>query len=365
MTNLKDIYYLEGKIPINLIREPFCLKCMNQVDEGLTLCSSCSSLLDIVKEWYFNKVKALGVHNAYPIGDYKVSINILSELISLLKFKKGEIFKKYAGKLLADGLSYIFVQNIDLFKNTAYITIPPKFSREEKNQCIYIVNPFLKKLKKLGFKLVNIIEKTTKLKDTGKNKDKNLEERFTDIKGTHQIEVKDLHGKNVLIVDDVFTVGSTVWDLSRALKEVNAGEINILVAGRHMLFGKWPVPGLIDSKELNFDYLIIYFSNLDIDRDYRKVRNVKLKTLRMRNHETIVSVIAGSGQDYNLSIDLKNRIITHDCPNYINERKKIKKFCKHITKAFLDIKKESGEQYVTNILKSMYLNLDEWEFESD
>ena len=85
----------------------------------------------------------------------------------------------------------------------------------------------------------------------------------------------------------------------------------------------------------------------------------------MRNHETIISVIAGSGQDYNLSIDLKNRIIKHDCPNYINKRKRSKKFCKHITKVFLDIKEEFGEQYTTNILRSMYIHLDKWEFESD
>ncbi len=364
MTNLKDTYYLEGKIPIRLIQEPFCLKCMNQVEKGLDLCLNCSLPPDIVKEWYFNKVKTLGIYHAYEIGNYKIPINILSELISLLKFKKGEKFKKYAGKLLADGLSYIFTQNIDLFENTAYITIPPKYNRDEKNQCIYLVNPFLKKLKKLGFNLESIIEKTFKLKDTGKNKGKTLEERFNDIQGVHKIDVNDLQEKDVLIIDDVFTVGSTVWDLSRALKEINAGEINILVAGRHMLFDKWPIPELMSSKELCFEDLITYFSRLDVDRENRKIKNVKLKTRGMVNSETIFSVIAGSRQDYNLLIDLKNRIIKHDCPNYINKRMKSMKFCKHITKAFLDIKEISGEPYTTSILRSMYMHLDKWEFKS-
>ena len=365
MTNLKDTYYLEGRIPIRLIQEPFCLKCMNQVEKGQDLCAICSSPPDIVKEWYFNEVKALSIYHAYEIGNYKIPINILSELISLLKFKKGERFKKYAGKLFADGMSHIFMQKVDLFENTAYITIPPKYNREEKNQCIYLVNPFLKKLKKLGFILQSIIENTIKLKDTGKNKGKTLEERFNDIQGVHQIEVENLHEKDVLIIDDVFTVGSTVWDLSRALKEVNAGVINILVAGRHMLFNEWPIPELMWSKELSFEDLIMYFSRLDMDREIRKIKNVKLKTLDRVNSETIASIITGSGQDYNLLIDLKNKIVKHDCPNYINKRAKNKKFCKHITKAFLDIEEEFGEQYTTKILKLIYLHLDKWEFESD
>lgn len=365
MTNLKDTYYLEGKIRIRLIQEPFCLRCMNQVGEGLDSCSICSSPPDIVKEWHFNKVKTLGIYNAYPISNYKVPINILSELIFLLKFKRGKEFKQYAGELLADGLSYIFTQNVDLFKNSEYITIPPKFNREEENQCNYLVNPFLRKLKKMGFNLENLIEKTVKLKDTGENKEKELEKRFNDIQGVHKIEVNDLQEKDVLIIDDVYTVGSTVWDLSRALKEVNAGEVNILIVGRHMLFDKWPIPELINLKDLSFEDLIIYFSRLDIDRDNRKIKKVKIKTLDMVNSETIISVIAGSEQNYNLFIDLKNRIIKHDCPNYINERMKSKRFCKHITKAFLYIKEKSGEQYTTNILRSMYIHLDKWEFKSD
>lgn len=338
---------------------------MNQVEEGLDLCSICSCPPNIVKEWYFNKVKTLGIYNAYPIGNDVVPINILSELIFLLKFKKGEKFKKYAGKLLADGMSHIFIQNADLFENTAYVTIPPKYNREEKNQCIYLVNPFLRKLKKLGFNLESIIENTFKLRDTGKNKGKTLEERFNGIQGVHQIDIENLQEKDVLIIDDVFTVGSTVWDLSRALKEVNAGVINILVAGRHMLFNEWSIPELMWSKELSFEDLIMYFSRLDMDREIRKIKNVKLKTLDRVNSETIASVITGSGQDYNLLIDLKNKIVKHDCPNYINKRAKNKKFCKHITKAFLDIEEEFGEQYTKNILKSMYINLDKWEFESD
>jgi predicted amidophosphoribosyltransferase len=365
MTNIKDKFYLEEKIPIGLIQEPYCLKCMNQVEEGSDLCLNCSSQLDIVKEWYFNEVKALGIYHSYEIGNYKIPINILSEIISILKFKKGERFKKYAGNLLADGFSYIFTKNIDLFKNTVYITIPPKYNREEINQCIYLVNPFLRKLKKLGYDLESIIENTIKLKDTGTNKGKKLEERFNDIQGVHQIEIDNLHEKDVLIIDDVFTVGSTAWDLSRALKEANSGEINIIVAGRHMLFDGWPIPDLISPDKLSFEELIMYFSRLDIDREYPKIKNVKLKTLNMVDNETITSVIEGSGQDYNLHIDLKYKIVKHDCYNYVNKRAKNKKFCKHIIKAFLVIKKESGERYTTNILRKMYTHLDKWEFISD
>ena len=68
--------------------------CMNQVEKGLDLCLNCSLPPDIVKEWYFNKVKTLGIYHAYEIGNYKIPINILSELISLLKFKKKNLIAR-------------------------------------------------------------------------------------------------------------------------------------------------------------------------------------------------------------------------------------------------------------------------------
>ncbi|MBY8983357.1 MAG: hypothetical protein KGD57_10430 [Candidatus Lokiarchaeota archaeon] len=266
MISSGNILKIKGRIssiPIRQIPEPFCKKCMNIEEKKKELCSECESPI-FIDNWHFNKVKALGIYNSYEHNGYKVPINILSELIYNLKFRRKKP-KKAAGKIIADGLFQIFQQNANLFQDTAYLAISPKYKGAlEDNNCFHIIKPLLEKMEKSGFNIQNIANNTERIKDVGDNKIKNKERRFKDINGVHQINLEDLGGKKVLIIDDVFATGSTVWDLSRALKEKNAGEINVLVAGRYCLFNEWPIKQL-KYQGLSFNTLLLYFSQLDMD----------------------------------------------------------------------------------------------------
>jgi len=244
--------FLEGKIPIRLVQSPYCKKCMDFVNQGEDKCYYCEHPPPIVEDWHFNKVLCLGIYHSYD-DDFsnKIPINIISNLIYILKFRKTEIFKNYAGKLLADGLFQLITKTPEIFENTKYITTSPKFDKLDKINCEYIINPLLRKMKENGFDVENILNNTERLRDVGDNKTKPLEQRFNDIHGVHNIVGEDLAGKKVLIIDDVYTTGSTVWDLARALKEKNAGEINILVAGRARSTNSWKVPENFDFHEFD------------------------------------------------------------------------------------------------------------------
>lgn len=352
--------FLEGRIPIRLIQKPFCKKCKDIVNQGEKMCYNCKNTLPIVKDWYFNKVKCIGIYHSYDndIGNssYKIPINLLSELIYLLKFKKGPNFKEYAGKLIADGFFQIITGNPEIFRNIKYITTSPKYDKSEKNQCEFIIKPLLEKMRRNGFDVENILNRTERLRNVGENKDKGLEERFNDISGVHNIVGEDFNGKKVLIIEDIYTTGSTVWDLARALRDKNAGEINVLVAGRSRSCSSWKV-----SEDLDFNELILYFSKLDYDRVPRTINDVKIINLESQDNN-ITATFKGSETDYHLSIDYKKKVIKHNCSDFILKRIKNKKFCKHLTKIFIDLLKHKDKMDVKNLLNLIYLSLDKWEF---
>lgn len=356
---LKENRILLGeKIPIKIIEEPSCAKCMNNINAGEELCGTCESPPSIVKDWYFNKVKCLGKYKYYGDSSFKIPINILSILIGLLKFNKNFIrINEYAGNLLADGLFQVFNRFFYVFENSRFIAFSPSFDESIKNQCEYIINPLLTRLKEKGIKLVNITSNVERVNDVGENKDKSFLQRFQDIKGVHKVNGIDLKGAKVVILDDVYATGSTSWDLSRALKEQNAGEINVLAAGRHILYNQW-----IEKEYNNFNELILYFSNLNIDRTRRKIEDVEIKELNISKENNIDACFRSSSVEYQLLINFKGKSIKHNCYDFVNNKIYNKRFCKHITKVFIDIRDEKGDEFTASLLYQIYMNLDKWVF---
>lgn len=355
----KDRILLEERIPIKTIEEPFCRRCMDNIDTEKTLCGTCESPPSIVNDWYFNNVKCIGKYNYFNDNDFKIPINILSIVVGLLKFNKSFIrINEYAGNLLADGFFQIINNFSNVFEDTKFLAFSPNFDKSEINQCSYIINPLLTKLDKIGINIVDITGNIERVKDVGKNKNKPLIQRFQDIKGVHKVNGIDLNGAKTVIIDDVYTTGSTCWDLSRALKEKNAGEINVLAAGRHILYNEW-----IETKYNNFYELILYFSNLDFDRKRKIIDKVKIEEISISQENQINAWFKGSLDEYRLIINFKDKLVKHNCYDFVEKKCYNKRFCKHITKTFIKIKAEKGEELAKSLLNQMYKSLDEWVFE--
>jgi hypothetical protein len=58
---------------------------------------------------------------------------------------------------------------------------------------------------------------------------------------------------------------------------------------------------------------------------------------------------------YRLVLDEAARIIQHDCPDWLRKRK-LRRFCKHVTKLFLLLEKESAVRILTSMLEG------DWQF---
>lgn len=76
----------------------------------------------------------------------------------------------------------------------------------------------------------------------------------------------------------------------------------------------------------------------------------------------IKAKVAGTQKGvYDINIDIKNKVVYHDCHDFVSKRAENKKFCKHLTKLFL-ILKERNEGLATGFLKELAINIDEWSF---
>ncbi len=114
--------------------------------------------------------------------------------------------------------------------------------------------------------------------------------------------------------------------------------------------------------ESSINELLLYFSILDIDYNPTNIKNVKIKDWGIDKNQNIHSKVEGTSGNYEINIDFKNRVIKHNCFNFLEKRAYNKKFCKHLTKLFIEICKEKGQEYVKILLIALYYDLDSWEF---
>lgn len=68
-----------------------------------------------------------------------------------------------------------------------------------------------------------------RIKETHQQFDLPRNERFKNIKGAFEVKGANfLSGKNILLIDDIYTTGSTVAECTRVLKEAGASKIYVL-----------------------------------------------------------------------------------------------------------------------------------------
>ena len=87
MKDYKSSIILNDKIPINLIEEPFCRKCMNKLDRSGNFCTFCQQKPHpSERDWFFNRNISLGIYQTYPNEGYnKIPLNIITRMILILK----------------------------------------------------------------------------------------------------------------------------------------------------------------------------------------------------------------------------------------------------------------------------------------
>ena len=236
---------------LNLFFPKFCFNCQK---EGDYLCPDCQSLLEISQYQYclcqkpkrlFQGGKCQTCHSKKLDGLY-FAISYQNPLIKELiqKFKYKPFIKE-----LAKTLSNLIITHFQLLDNKPNFVYPV---REEKfsNRADFILLPIPlneKRQKERGFNQAEEIAKELakflklqvlndalfKIKSTLPQVELAAEARKENIRDAFLVKNrKAIKNKKILLVDDVYTTGSTMEEAARVLKEAGVKEVWGIVVAR-------------------------------------------------------------------------------------------------------------------------------------
>ena len=149
---------------------------------------------------------------------------IVKGSIHILKYYGGRINVKPYSEILLD---YIKLRGSEILKKSDIVTYVPMYHHKERergyNQAKLLALEFSKLINKPCEKLlVKVFANESQSKLTA-------EERVKNVKGAYAPAKKcSLNGKTILIVDDVFTTGSTLNECSKILLEMGAEKVYFL-----------------------------------------------------------------------------------------------------------------------------------------
>lgn len=209
---------------INLIYPPTCGIC-GKIDESF-LCKKCYKILDKQAE--------------FGIQRYKNNENTFDEHLYIFKYEG--IIRRYILKYKFQDKSYLYKTFVNfLLKNEklfeilkSYDTIIPvpvskKREKERGYNQSFLLAKEISKITEINietnclFKTKNIIEQS-KL---------NKEDRMKNIQGVYKLKQGNkLNNKKIILLDDIYTTGSTVNECCKILKTANPNKIGVLTIAK-------------------------------------------------------------------------------------------------------------------------------------
>lgn len=215
-------YFLEILFP------PICIACKNRLDSEkerkLMICSACFASIPI-----FNTISYSPRFSLAAVSSYEN--DAVKELLHSLKYKRflkslvpiNELIKKYF-----EGV------NLEKIIASDFIIVPiplhkKRFRERGFNQAEEIAKLLAQRLnlEVMGDVLIKTLD--TKHQTNLKNK----EDRLRNVRGSFSVAPKvNLQGRNIVVVDDVYTTGSTINEAVKILKRSGAGEIFVFVVAK-------------------------------------------------------------------------------------------------------------------------------------
>ena len=218
--NVKNFYDLI----LDLVYPPVCGICGKFNQEFL--CKKCQKMLEAEAKFKIDKVdnQEYFFENHLYIFKYE---GIIRKLILNYKFnEKSYLYKTFVNFLLKNEKFFKILKSYDTI-------IPVPISSERKNERGYNQSELLAKelakklniecLKNCLIKNKNIIEqsKLTKV------------ERQKNIQGVYKLKNKEkLTNKKLLLIDDIYTTGSTVNECCKILKQANPRKIDVFTIAK-------------------------------------------------------------------------------------------------------------------------------------
>ena len=209
-------HYCEKKI---LAKRCYCRHCALPLNKHSDYCGDC-----LTKDYLFDHIHALGDYN-----------KPLSTLIKQLKYQQ----QLMAGELLANLLLASILQRYSEQQLSGFdflLAVPlhaKKLQQRGFNQAQIICDSLHKQL---GIPMLN--KQILRAKETVAQEGLNIKRRKTNLHNAfivNQNAQQNLSGKNIIIIDDVVTTGSTINSLCNTLKKKGVNNITVFCISRTSL----------------------------------------------------------------------------------------------------------------------------------
>lgn len=222
MILLKKLLIFLYDFLINLIYPPNCMICGNKEEKNI--CKQCENMLDI-----YTLYKILNVKNNYYnkfIYIFKYE-NFVRKLILDYKFNdKAYLYEIFVKFLLKNEKICRFFQSYDI------ITAVP-IHKKRKNQRGYNQSRLISRKIANEFENLKYEDLLEKKINTKPQSTLTKLERKENIKNVYNAVKKEkIKNKNIIILDDIYTTGSTVKECAKVLKQNGAKNIIVITIAK-------------------------------------------------------------------------------------------------------------------------------------
>ena len=221
---------LFSRIKDKIANAIFPVYCFNCGKEGSWLCEDCMSFMEFFpvflcpkcgKKSYLGRVCKRCLGKSFLDGIIamdRYNNPLIQNLIKLLKFRYITDLEPILNRLVRK----FCLKYSEIFPADAVLVPVPlhplRFRQREFNQAEFIAN-FVSNA--LGYKILKILER---IRYTYRQSELPKEMKENNIKGAFRCN-GDLRGKNVILIDDIYTSGATMQECAKVLKEAGAKEV--------------------------------------------------------------------------------------------------------------------------------------------
>ncbi len=207
---LKDIFFPK-----------FCFGCGGEKNY---LCADCKEIIDISR--FHQKFSCQNIDDLYFSLDYQK--NLTKKLIQSFKYRP---FIKELGKTL----SWLIINHFQLIDNnpdfSKFHLVPVPLSKKRLKWRGYNQAELIAKELALFFQVPLLINSLLRIKETIPQTQLSIAERKNNLKDAF-LANKSIEGKNILLIDDIYTSGATMQECAKTLKTSGAKKIIGIVVAR-------------------------------------------------------------------------------------------------------------------------------------